>query len=364
MAENLIQILADTSAGMSRALPSGGQQDLSLYSYEEAQSFAIVTDISSGYERYNGSLYVRVQCLQSITIEAGKTYYLNIDNLKGLDLNYIAFTTTDGTKKLTFSLLGKQRVKNVAVVATEDITVDSVEVEVPYSPADTRVEFYAYLTEEAIVKDDSFVVELNIGGRLLTYDKNNGLLSCIIPRQMQENPTQLSFGIISQQAVIELEDYNLKLRKLVAANKIINNTTVNVFFNGNVIYYGFVNETVYDDDNSTIELKVADPLILLNDSITTTSIVANQSTTGQHLLRLWFNKLVEFTNELLLNAKVPMNIYCDEKILALIDSIENTGSGIPIFITGHLYDDWNRFLNTVGATLSCTSDTIYVRSAV
>ena len=110
---------------------------------------------------------------------------------------------------------------------------------------------------------NGFSVELNIGGRILEYDDDKGLLYCKIPQQRMADPKKLSFGIVSNQAEVDLEDFDGKLKKLFTDKKINQSTKCKILFNNHLMFYGIVNDSDYSSDNKTLSIKVADPLILL-----------------------------------------------------------------------------------------------------
>ena len=162
---------------------------------------------------------------------------------------------------------------------------------------------------------NGFSVRLNIGGRLLEYDDNAGLLTCKIPRQMMEDPTKLSFGIISQQAQVTLEDFDNKLRKLVLKKQINTTTKGEIYYNDNLIFYGFVNESSYNDDDNTLELKIADPLILLS-SYKTPSLVKKISSPI-----ILLNDLITFIKGAFNGKGIRFNINIDQYTTEWLNSI-------------------------------------------
>lgn len=110
---------------------------------------------------------------------------------------------------------------------------------------------------------DGFSVELKISNTVLEYDELSGLLSCSIPRQLMPNTSSQTAGIVSQQAEISLSDINLFIYRQVENNKNIGDIRVKIYYNDILVFIGFINESSYDD-NGTLNIKVADPLILLS----------------------------------------------------------------------------------------------------
>lgn len=169
---------------------------------------------------------------------------------------------------------------------------------------------------------NGFSVELNIGGRILEYDDDKGLLYCKIPRQLVEDPKKLSFGIISNQAEVKLEDFDKKLRELVKANKINSTTQAKILFNDKVVLYGFVNESVYNDDDTTCDVKISDPLILLSN-IECRSVVYKGQTTLYEIINEYFSQMTEF-----LSSVIDIKYDIDEYTSSICKQIKFTSKTI------------------------------------
>lgn len=170
---------------------------------------------------------------------------------------------------------------------------------------------------------NGFSVKLNIGGRLLEYDDNAGLLTCKIPRQMMEDPTKLSFGIISQQAQVTLEDFDNKLRKLVLRKQINTTTKGEIYYNDNLIFYGFVNESSYNDDDNTLELKIADILIKLKEIISPSKVYYYENNEDgeisfKTIFELFINTVVNYFK----NMGLSISYSIDDNMYKFINSLK------------------------------------------
>ena len=198
---------------------------------------------------------------------------------------------------------------------------------------------------------NGFSVELNIGGRILEYDDDKGLLYCKIPQQRMADPKTLSFGIVSNQAEVDLEDFDGKLRKLVADRKINKSTKCKILFNDNIMFYGVVNDSDYSSDNKTLSIKVADPLILLKGTKCKPKEFDNGHDAAVYLMSCARTKLATF----------GINVLC--QIIGDLYLFTHSKEGEMGFVVrgDDLYNDINRLASTTQHCIYTYKNTIMLK---
>ena len=198
---------------------------------------------------------------------------------------------------------------------------------------------------------NGFSVELNIGGRILEYDDDKGLLYCKIPQQRMADTKTLSFGIVSNQAEVDLEDFDGKLRKLVADRKINKSTKCKILFNDNIMFYGVVNDSDYSYDNKTLSIKIADPLILLKGIKCKPKEFDNGNDAAKYLLSCAKTKLATF----------GINVLC--RIMGDLYLFPHSKEGeIGFVVRGDdLYNDINRLASTTQHCIYTYKNTIMLK---
>lgn len=201
---------------------------------------------------------------------------------------------------------------------------------------------------------NGFSVELNIGGRILEYDDDKGLLYCKIPQQRMADTKTLSFGIVSNQAEVDLEDFDGKLRKLVADRKINKSTKCKILFNDNIMFYGIVNDSDYSYDNKTLSIKIADPLILLKGIKCKPKEFDNGNDAAKYLLSCAKTKLATF----------GINVLC--KIMGDLYLFPHSKEGEMGFVVrgDDLYNDINRLASTTQHCIYTYKNTIILKPSV
>lgn len=204
---------------------------------------------------------------------------------------------------------------------------------------------------------NGFSVELNIGGRILEYDDDKGLLYCKIPQQRMADPKTLSFGIVSNQAEVDLEDFDGKLRKLVADRKINKSTKCKILFNDNIMFYGVVNDSDYSSDNKTLSIKVADPLILLKGTKCKPKEFDNGHDAAVYLMSCAKTKLATF------GINVLYHIYQLGDSLYLFPHSKEGEMGFVVR-GDDLYNDINRLASTTQHCIYTYKNTIMLKPSV
>lgn len=201
---------------------------------------------------------------------------------------------------------------------------------------------------------NGFSVELNIGGRILEYDDDKGLLYCKIPQQRMADTKTLSFGIVSNQAEVDLEDFDGKLRKLVADRKINKSTKCKILFNDNIMFYGVVNDSDYSYDNKTLSIKIADPLILLKGIKCKPKEFDNGNDAAKYLLSCAKTKLATF----------GINVLC--RIMGDLYLFPHSEEGEMGFVVrgDDLYNDINRLASTTQHCIYTYKNTIIFKPSV
>lgn len=110
-----------------------------------------------------------------------------------------------------------------------------------------------------------FVVTFVVDKIVYEFNSDTGLLSCSIPKQSTPDVENFSVGIVSQQAVVSVQDIDMKIRDLVVKKAFKSKVPARIYYNDNIIFYGFINDSNYSEDSSIFEFKIADPIILLSD---------------------------------------------------------------------------------------------------
>ena len=201
---------------------------------------------------------------------------------------------------------------------------------------------------------NGFSVELNIGGRILEYDDDKGLLYCKIPQQRIADTKTLSFGIVSNQAEVDLEDFDGKLRKMVEDRKINKSTKCKILFNDNIMFYGVVNDSDYSYDNKTLSIKIADPLILLKGIKCKPKEFDNGNDAAKYLLSCAKTKLATF----------GINVLC--RIMGDLYLFPHSEEGEMGFVVrgDDLYNDINRLASTTQHCIYTYKNTIIFKPSV
>lgn len=212
---------------------------------------------------------------------------------------------------------------------------------------------------------DGFSVKLKISNTVLEYDELSGLLSCSIPRQMRQDTSKLTMGIVSQQASISIYDFDIQIYKKININSNIGYVKASIYYNDKLLFVGFVSDSLYNE-NGVLDITVADPLILLiRNDIYSNPRIDNGYSLNTIKTEL-YSQIASAIGKYGINTSVieVSDVYELPTATLVLPSSREAIDNVSVVPYGKLWDVANSFANF---TLSCiywANGFIYVRRVV